>query len=90
MHALSEHTDAHSLIESIDEQFTSVVQDRALSDNLLSELGKKPYSVLFLDCNLPSAGSASQLLKKINQEFDNLITILISDDPQANDTQISL
>lgn len=84
LHALSEHTDANSLIEPIAARFSSVVQIHAFSDDLLIELSKKPYSILFLDCNFPSTFTTTQLTQKINQRFPDLVIVLIIDDQHTS------
>ncbi|MCG6929201.1 MAG: sigma-54 dependent transcriptional regulator [Desulfofustis sp.] len=79
LHALSDDTDAHELTAPIAARFASVVQDLAHSDDLISELKKKPYSILFLDCGFPASYTTTQLLQQIKREFTDLITILITD-----------
>lgn len=84
LHALSEDTDANMLTAPIGTRFSSTIQDQAYSDDLISDLKKKPYSILFLDYNFPSTYTATQLLQKIHQEFTDLITILILDSHDSN------
>ncbi len=83
LHALSEKTEPNQLMNPIAANFSAVVQDQAESVDLLSELRRKPYSLLFLDSGFRSNYTVTQLIKKIEAEFTNLIIILIVDDHAA-------
>jgi len=90
LHALSADTDANLLIEPIAAKFSSIIQDQAASDDLLTDLHRKPYSILFLDSNFSSSYTVHQLFRKIGEEFKNLITILIVDDSTSEHVRTSL
>jgi DNA-binding NtrC family response regulator len=80
LHALSEKTDPHLLLDPISTNFSAAVQDRAETADLLVELRRKPYSLLFLDSEFRSNHTVTQLVKKIEAEFTRLCIILIVND----------
>ncbi len=83
LHALAPETDGASLLEPIGAHFPAAVQDQADGDALLTMLQHKPYSILFLDNNFVSTYTITQLIKKISEEFKDLIIILIVDHSPA-------
>ncbi len=90
LHALSDDFDPRPLVDTIGEHFPAAVQDRAAGDDLIAELHRKPYSILFLESNYPSTYTVTQLLKKIEAEIKDLTTILIVDDLSAEDLHARL
>ena len=90
LHALSETFDPRPLVDTIGAHFPTATQDLAASDDLISDLRQKPYSILFLENKYPSSYTVTQLLKKIEAEFTELTAILIVDDLSAEDLHVRL
>lgn len=87
LHALADQTDPNLLIEPIASRFSAVIQDQVNGENLLTELRRKPYSILFLDSRIKSSYTTSQLFGKIGEEFKDLVIILLVDDPSFDHLQ---
>ena len=87
LHALSENTGPELLIEPISEKFSSVLQNITKSEDLISELRSQSYSILFLDAEYPCHYTLQQLFEVINQEFKDLIVIMIL--PEGSPEQIN-
>ena len=88
LHVLAEQTDPDLLVEPIANRFSGVVQDRVNGDAVLSELRRKPYSILFLDSRIQSGLPINRLLREICTEFKNLAIVLLVDDQSAADQHI--
>lgn len=90
LHALSEHTDPRPLMDPIGINFPAALQVQTESADPLDELRKRPYSILFLDSRYPSSYTVTQLLQKIESEFEDLIIIMIVEDHQSLDEHARL
>lgn len=84
LHAVTDQTDISSLMEPIAKRFSGITQDQVNSEGLLTELRRKPYSILFLDSRIKSGYTISQLLRKIGEEFKDIVVILLIDTPSSH------
>jgi len=82
LHALSDQIPSDDLLSPISARFASAVQHRTVNGDLLADLRKRHYSILFMDCDFPPDTTAAELIRRIKQEFPGLIVVLIVNEQQ--------